>query len=351
MKSFEIRTRRLVLRPLGVKYLHTVHEYASDYENTKYMVHLPNERFEDTLAFLQNIEQEWEKDDPEFYEFAVCMEDKHIGAVSVYLDENKRSGELGWIINKRYWGQGIALEAAEALINFASDKLNIHHFIAHCDSENIGSYKVMEKIGMIRTDTYGGRKNKSSDEERIELKYEMDVCIFPNTCSAREFTKDDKEQLLNMKEEIDNCDRNFEGFDIFRNIENYDEFLTDLERKKHQELIKQTHSPQTVYGFFIDDKLAGGFIIRHTLKGTLINHGGNIGYLIRPSERRKGYGTVMLKYALMKAKEIGLDKALVSCRAENLASAKVIENNGGIYENNYYDASTGKTFKRYWINL
>ncbi|MCH5272331.1 MAG: GNAT family N-acetyltransferase [Lachnospiraceae bacterium] len=175
MESFEIRTNRLVLRPLDVTYLHTVHEYASDYENTKYMVYLPNEGLDETLEFLRNAEQEWKKEKPAFFEFAICIEDKHIGTVSLYLDEDGRSGELGWIIHKQYWKQGIASEAAKALVAFASDELGIHHFFAHCDSENTGSYKVMEKIGMKRTDTHGGRKNRSSDEERIEYKYEMTV--------------------------------------------------------------------------------------------------------------------------------------------------------------------------------
>ena len=44
-------------------------------------------------------------------------------------------------------------------------------------------------------------------------------------------------------------------------------------------------------------------------------------------------------------------KVLVSCRTDNLGSTKVIENNGGKYENDYYDEPTGKTFKRYWISL
>lgn len=54
---------------------------------------------------------------------------------------------------------------------------------------------------------------------------------------------------------------------------------------------------------------------------------------------------------MKKAKEIGLRRVLVSCREENIASSKVIEKNGGAYENNYYDEVQGITFKRYWINL
>ena len=166
---------------------------------------------------------------------------------------------------------------------------------------------------------------------------------------AREFTKEDKLKLLDMVNEINNLDSNFEGLSNIKKIDDYDSFLEQLEKNKHQELINPEYSPQTTFGVFDDNILVGGFNLRHTIKGELINHGGNIGYLIRPSEREKGYGTLMLELALKKAKEIGLDRVLISCREDNVASAKVIENNGGIYENSYYDEKIKRTYKRYWI--
>lgn len=168
---------------------------------------------------------------------------------------------------------------------------------------------------------------------------------------AREFKKEDKIKLLDMINEINNFDCNFEGLTNIREIVSYDSFLEQLEKNKHQEFIKPEYSPQTTFGVFDDNKLVGGFNLRHTIKGNLIHHSGNIGYLIRPSERRKRYGTIMFGLALEKAKELGLDKVLVSCREDNTGSAKVIENNGGIYENNYYDEQLNETYKRYWIYL
>lgn len=167
-----IKTERLLLEPLGSKHLKTVHKYASDYENTKYMVHLPNKTIEETTDFLQRAEAEWKRDKPSYYEFAVLYNGRQIGAVSIYLGDDM-SGEWGWIISKEYWGQGIAYEAAKALLEYAVKHLQIRHFIAHCDMENIASYKIMEKLGMVRTGIHGGRKNKSSDEERTEYQYEL----------------------------------------------------------------------------------------------------------------------------------------------------------------------------------
>ena len=168
---------------------------------------------------------------------------------------------------------------------------------------------------------------------------------------VREFTKSDEEQVTNFIDEIRVSDGNFEGMDNIGRMEDFDGFLQTLEKNKHQEFIKPGYSPQTTFGVFDDGKLIGGFNLKHELKGNLINHGGNIGYLVRPSERGKGYGTIILGSALKKAKEIGLGRVLVTCREENIGSSRVIEKNGGIYENDYYDEVNGVRFKRYWINL
>lgn len=58
---------------------------------------------------------------------------------------------------------------------------------------------------------------------------------------------------------------------------------------------------------------------------------------------------MLLKLSLVKTKELGLEQVLVTCKKDNIGSMKVIESNGGIYENDYYDEASGKTFKRYWI--
>ena len=168
----------------------------------------------------------------------------------------------------------------------------------------------------------------------------------------REATIDDKEKILAMIQEIEAYDNNFEGLNNISKIDDYNLFLEKLEKNKHKELIKPEYAPQTTYfAFDEEENIVGGVNIRHELKGNLINHGGNIGYLIRPSKRGMGYGSEMLSLALEKCIELGLDKVLISCRTENIGSAKVIKNNSGVYENNYYDELNGNTYKRYWIVL
>ncbi len=171
MSRFNIFTERMVLTPLGTDFLHSVNEYALDYENTKYMCHLPKRDSEETLDFLKNVEAEWNKKRPNFYEFAMLYQDRHVGAVSVYYENG--IGELGWIVNKQYWGKGFAYEAAKAVIQYFATNMGTTHFIAHCDTANIASYKTMEKLGMMRIGEYKGRKNRAADQESFEYQYEM----------------------------------------------------------------------------------------------------------------------------------------------------------------------------------
>ncbi|RUT44474.1 GNAT family N-acetyltransferase [Paenibacillus anaericanus] len=88
--------------------------------------------------------------------------------------------------------------------------------------------------------------------------------------------------------------------------------------------------PQTIFWFYIEDKLVGYGKMRHYLNEKLQEHGGHIGYIIRPSERRKGYGEIALKELVIKANEKGIQELLLTCDESNIASRRVIESNKGI---------------------
>lgn len=174
--GFVIYTDRLQLIPMEMKYLYSAHEYAADKDNTIYMLYLPNETLEETKRFIAAAEKEWQQESPAFFEYAIVMDGNHVGGISLYPEkENPSTAELGWTVNKKYWRQGICTEAAKALMNYAVETRGITRFIAHCDSENMASRTVMEKIGMKQTDEYGGRYNKQSTEERRECLYELTV--------------------------------------------------------------------------------------------------------------------------------------------------------------------------------
>lgn len=110
------------------------------------------------------------------------------------------------------------------------------------------------------------------------------------------------------------------------------------------------------YDYFAvdDDKFIGVIHIRIELTKALLKLGGHIGYGINPKYWKQGYGTLLLRIGLLKAKEIiKEDKVLVTCDDDNIGSAKVIENNGGVLENKIinYDEYGEVLTRRYWINI
>lgn len=105
--------------------------------------------------------------------------------------------------------------------------------------------------------------------------------------------------------------------------------------------------------FLLDDErniLLGAVNIRHYLNEYLLQHGGHIGDGIRPSERKKGYATKMIRLALEECRKLGIEKVLIVCDKDNIGSAKSIINNGGVLENEITDED-GTIKQRYWIDL
>jgi predicted acetyltransferase len=90
--------------------------------------------------------------------------------------------------------------------------------------------------------------------------------------------------------------------------------------------------PSTTLWWLQDDDYLGRLAIRHRLTAQLLDFGGHIGYDVRPSARRRGHATAMLRAALPVAHGLGIASALVMCDVTNIASRKVIETNGGIFE-------------------
>lgn len=91
--------------------------------------------------------------------------------------------------------------------------------------------------------------------------------------------------------------------------------------------------------------------IRHSLNEYLEKYGGHIGYSVVPSERCKGYASQMLKTALLKCRELNMDKVLITCADDNTGSRKAILANGGIYESTVYEPEEKVFLERYWIVL
>ena len=96
----------------------------------------------------------WKEDPPRVYEFAIMLKKengKMIGNCGLYMDDEKRAtAMLGWYIHRDYWNQGYATEAVKALLKFGFEDLELHRIHAECNTDNIASARVMEKVGMRR---------------------------------------------------------------------------------------------------------------------------------------------------------------------------------------------------------
>ena len=136
---------------------------------------------------------------------------------------------------------------------------------------------------------------------------------------------------------------------IFKNDwHDFDAYLANLEQKEET----ADRVPDSVF-FLLDtgrDRLLGAVDIRHYLNDALLREGGHIGDGIRPSERRKGYATQMIRLALDECRKLGIDRVLMTCEKSNIGSAKSILKNGGVLENEFVNED-GEIEQRYWIEL
>jgi predicted acetyltransferase len=101
------------------------------------------------------------------------------------------------------------------------------------------------------------------------------------------------------------------------------------------------------------ERFLGMASLRPELNKHLEKRGGNIGYAVRASERRKGYGNLILKLTLEHIRELGLglEKVLVTCHDENLGSIRIIEKNGGVLQDKVKIPGLAVPERRYWIEL
>ena len=172
----------------------------------------------------------------------------------------------------------------------------------------------------------------------------MKVKLFKLT---KEYYNELKDMIDEWKLDQEVNRTNHSPWAIFKNdYQDFDYYLDNLEIKEPVE----GKVPDSVF-FLLDEErniLLGAVNIRHYLNDFLLQYGGHIGDGIRPSERRKGYATEMIRLALLECKKLGINRVLMVCDKDNIGSAKSIINNGGVLENEFVDEK-GNTNQRYWI--
>lgn len=121
-------------------------------------------------------------------------------------------------------------------------------------------------------------------------------------------------------------------------------------------LVRETTPPKefvrdTVYWAVFEEEVVGRISIRHELNDFLSKFGGHVGYIVRPSFRRQGIASEILRLALKTERAKTIGKLLVTCDENHVASEKTIIKNGGVLENIIDVGENLPPKKRFWITL
>ena len=99
-----------------------------------------------------------------------------------------------------------------------------------------------------------------------------------------------------------------------------------------------------------DERYLGAITLRYALNDFLLEQGGHIGYGVRPSARRRGLAGWALGRVLDRARQAGLERVLITCDDDNVASARTIESRGGVLED-VRVVDGDRALRRYWVDL
>ena len=154
--------------------------------------------------------------------------------------------------------------------------------------------------------------------------------------TLRRPVKEYETEAIAFKQEfIDNGETTINGSELFDQMESYDDWLKSVQDNASSDTVNPSWVvTDTYFAFDENDRIIGIIDLRHELNDFLKDFG-NSGYSVRPTERRKGYATQMLRLILERAHQIGMEKIQLSVERSNEASVKTILKNGGKYERRF----------------
>ncbi|WP_409302770.1 GNAT family N-acetyltransferase [Peribacillus sp. SCS-155] len=168
MKS--LHTERLVLRGLTLEDAARVEELAGDYQVARTTLTIPHPYPEGSAKdFITSITAAAEQGKLVIYAITEKETENLIGIINISLNEPNQRGELAYWIGKPYWGKGYGTEAAERLIQLGFENLNLNKIFAASFTDNPGSWRIMEKVGMKHEGTL--RQHVVKWGEPIDLSY------------------------------------------------------------------------------------------------------------------------------------------------------------------------------------
>ncbi len=145
-----IRTKRMVLRPFEFKDVNDVFDYASDTEWSRFLPVANPYTMKDAEAFVsRQILKNWD----ERPRFAIELQGVVVGSVKLTVEAAHSIASLRYSIARQCWNRGLMTEALSAIVSWGFDEFGLEKICARMDVENVGSWRVMEKIGMNREGT------------------------------------------------------------------------------------------------------------------------------------------------------------------------------------------------------
>ena len=141
----DVETERLKIRHFAADDWQAVYRYTSD---PAVMAYMPEEPF--TEADAQAFVAKHGGEDAQAFAVVLKAEGRLIGHIIFHPWFAPRTYEVGWAFDRAYQGRGYATEAAAAFLRYGFESLGLHRIIATCQPENVGSCRVMEKLGMRR---------------------------------------------------------------------------------------------------------------------------------------------------------------------------------------------------------
>lgn len=166
----------------------------------------------------------------------------------------------------------------------------------------------------------------------------------------RELRGDDRESFFASVEEFRQSEPDWSFAFHFDPTGDFDAYARQVSNWKRGRDMPTEFVPNTYVVSVIDGRIVGRLSLRHELNDSLRREGGHVGYGVVASERRKGFATQMLRLSLPLAREVGLDRILVTCDDDNAGSRRTIEKCGGVLQD-VIPAERRRATRRYWIAL